>query len=734
MPAVDSGYTWLARTTGERARVLDMSKRLLPAQLVTIGAALVFSLVLIPTAGPSLAIALLGLSAIFLYSRRRLRRAVAPELWIASTLLLAELLLGAGILAGHGSQRILLLVLLGGPLLMAACLLPARATAAATVFTIAWLVGLAFLVDADAVVARPPLVTYPIATLLGCVLMASAARGADVASRAAAALDPLTGLLNRAALVERAAELAHQAELAKAPAALILVDLDRFKQVNDRYGHSKGDEVLAGAATRLREALGAAGTLYRFGGEELVALLPEHRLSEAKAVAERMRHALMREPVAGVPLTASFGVTVHDPNTSFDLEALLCEADRALYAAKANGRNRVEARGPEVEEHHQPKERRRPQRLTVVEGEQPVAARRPLRLSVVAANERSWLARDQAERAHMLDLIARIREVRLLAYGTALAAILVAGPYFGFLPAIPPLLSAVVMGVVIEVAIRRARRPELPIAGAVLFSLVVNAQSFLLAEHRPYVALSLLVVLVCAWAPMFPWRAVVLGTLVEAGLIVEAALWIGGTNALANPYPLGVPLTVLVGVAAISAAVGRSSVAHRGVAVVDRLTGMLNREALQAKVAALSHELSFAPAPLSLIVVDIDHFKEVNDRYGHSRGDIVLREVAYRIRRALRAFDAAYRYGGEEFLVVLNGVGARDAVEVAERLREAVAAEPIDGLPLTISCGVAAYRPPKPFDYEALFELADRRLYLAKRSGRNRVCGTDQAELLAQAA
>ena len=729
-----SGYTWLCRSAEERARLLDMSRRLLPAQLLTIGAAFAFSLALIPTAGPALALSLVGVAAAFLYSRRRMRKASAPELWVLFSLLCAELLLAVGIAAGEGRERILLLVVLAGPPLMAACIWPSRASAAATALTAAVIVAVGFAVDAHAVLARPPLLTYPIATMVGCVLVVAAARGADVASRAAAAVDPLTGLLNRAALLDRAAELAHQAQLAAAPAALVLIDLDHFKAVNDRHGHTTGDEVLAGCAARLREALGNDGSLFRFGGEELVALLPDHGLAEARAVAERLRQALAREPVAGVHVTASFGVVAHNPTRAFNLAALLGEADRALYAAKAGGRNRVETRGAELRERSRREERRRSHRLTIVEaGSEP--ARRPLRLSVVAASERSWLARDQAERTHMLDLLGRIKEVRLLAYGTALVAILIAGPYYGFLPALPPLVSAVVMGVAIELAIRRSRRPELPIAGAVLFSQVVNAQAFLLTEQRPYFAIPLLAVLICAWAPMFPWRAVLLATAIEAGLMIECAVWLGGASAFASPYPLGVPLTALVGIAALAAAVGRSSVAHRGAAVVDRLTGMLNRNALQAKVAALSHELAFSPAPVSMIVVDIDRFKEVNDRFGHSRGDLVLREVAYRLRRALRAFDAAFRYGGEEFLVILTHVAPREAAEVGERLRTAVASQPVEGIPVTVSCGVAGCTPPDPFDFEALFEAADRRLYAAKRSGRNRVCWQDhQPTAFAQAA
>ena len=127
-------------------------------------------------------------------------------------------------------------------------------------------------------------------------------------------------------------------------------------------------------------------------------------------------------------------------------------------------------------------------------------------------------------------------------------------------------------------------------------------------------------------------------------------------------------------------------------------------------------------APIGLIVIDIDHFKRVNDTVGHATGDAVLRDVAYIIRKDLRAFELAYRLGGEEFLVLLPGADADQSMELAVRLRDAVAATRFtDGLAITISCGVGASAAGDPFDYEALFGTADAAMYEAKREGRNRV-------------
>lgn len=124
-----------------------------------------------------------------------------------------------------------------------------------------------------------------------------------------------------------------------------------------------------------------------------------------------------------------------------------------------------------------------------------------------------------------------------------------------------------------------------------------------------------------------------------------------------------------------------------------------------------------------MIVGDIDRFKSVNDTHGHATGDAVLSELAYIIRSQLRAFDPAYRIGGEEFVTLLLGERAGDALALAERIRAAVCAQPIAGLPITISFGVAASGDGEPFRWNDAFQSADRALYEAKRTGRNRVCG-----------
>ena len=122
--------------------------------------------------------------------------------------------------------------------------------------------------------------------------------------------------------------------------------------------------------------------------------------------------------------------------------------------------------------------------------------------------------------------------------------------------------------------------------------------------------------------------------------------------------------------------------------------------------------------PLSVVVLDLDHFKSINDVYGHAEGDKVLKEVAARLRAAVRAGDTVARLGGEEFALILPGVDGDGAAEAAERARAAIAAVQVSSAALTGSAGVAAF-PEDAHDAARLLELADGALYLAKRSGRD---------------
>lgn len=164
--------------------------------------------------------------------------------------------------------------------------------------------------------------------------------------------------------------------------------------------------------------------------------------------------------------------------------------------------------------------------------------------------------------------------------------------------------------------------------------------------------------------------------------------------------------------------------ALRKAATTDLLTGIANRRCLLDQTTAILSHATREPRPLSLLLIDIDHFKSINDTYGHAVGDEAIVAVTKACQSRLRNIDLFGRWGGEEFLVLLDGSNAEGAWRVAEDLRAAVEAVrlPNFSCSLTISIGIATAangHDPKAFD--RMLSAADRELYRAKKDGRNRV-------------
>ncbi len=164
-------------------------------------------------------------------------------------------------------------------------------------------------------------------------------------------------------------------------------------------------------------------------------------------------------------------------------------------------------------------------------------------------------------------------------------------------------------------------------------------------------------------------------------------------------------------------------------AVRDPLTNVFNREHFEERMKV---EVSYAKrhkTDVALVMFDVDHFKNVNDTYGHQAGDAVLIKIAELASAGLRTEDVVARYGGEEFAVILRGIDLEGAVRVGERLRVRVAAKPIEGsghqVAVTVSCGCAVLTECPEQSVTALVAIADRRLYAAKRGGRNQVVSID---------
>jgi diguanylate cyclase (GGDEF)-like protein len=166
--------------------------------------------------------------------------------------------------------------------------------------------------------------------------------------------------------------------------------------------------------------------------------------------------------------------------------------------------------------------------------------------------------------------------------------------------------------------------------------------------------------------------------------------------------------------------------------VRDPLTGLFNRRYLEETLDREQYRAQRSQTPLSLLMIDVDHFKHFNDTHGHQSGDHLLKMLGGQLRRGVRGEDVACRYGGEEFVVVLPGAAHGDAVKRAESLCHDIAH--LEGKvgghtlgPVTASIGVATF-PRDGENWVAVLEVADRRLYRAKEAGRDCVVGADPPE------
>ncbi len=224
------------------------------------------------------------------------------------------------------------------------------------------------------------------------------------------------------------------------------------------------------------------------------------------------------------------------------------------------------------------------------------------------------------------------------------------------------------------------------------------------------------------------WLAVLTALLrVPAPALIDmAALGLALLLALLCFYLHGIGARVVEGIrlqlanAALAAQLGEALAAMAEQAATDALTGMPNRRSLDQTLAAQLSMAERESRPFAVLMLDLDHFKAVNDTHGHAVGDAVLRAFAQRVQAQLRRSDVCSRYGGEEFAVVLAGTSAELALDTAERLRLAIAGAPlVPGVAVTVSIGVASWR--KGDDAAGLLARADAALYAAKRAGRDRV-------------
>jgi diguanylate cyclase (GGDEF)-like protein len=328
----------------------------------------------------------------------------------------------------------------------------------------------------------------------------------------------------------------------------------------------------------------------------------------------------------------------------------------------------------------------------------------------------------------------RLKPVRAVAMGVLALALVAGAPWVGWWTLLPLVFAAGLFAVA-DRMLRRTERPEYILFAAWAGSEITIAAAVALTGGPEVATLSWIAIPVVTLSARFSLRGVTVGVAISIACLFAVAFGTDASAVIDQPPLVIAPLALILATAALSTALMRSDVEHRGEAVIDPLTGMLNRNALANRVSELAQQSEITGERVGLIVGDLDHFKRINDSHGHAAGDAVLTDIAYMLRKQLRAFDLAYRIGGEEFLVLVPGSDLEESKRLAELLRRTVAACSFgDGARLTMSLGVSTSRPGEPFDYERVFASADEALYEAKSLGRNRVCAAEVGERPASSA
>jgi diguanylate cyclase (GGDEF)-like protein len=337
----------------------------------------------------------------------------------------------------------------------------------------------------------------------------------------------------------------------------------------------------------------------------------------------------------------------------------------------------------------------------------------------VSVSRSPWLCPTELDRSRVVDASERVSTIRRVGSGAVGAALVISAPWLGWWTLILFTLS-VLNFVNVDRRLRTSAHPERVSAYAILITMLLIGIGVALSGGSRSPILPWMVLPAGMVAARFRPQVVIAALLLTVAMILVTTIGIHPRWAIEDPVPLIATLALLAVVVSIVWALQAAELHHRDEAILDPLTGLLNRHALVPRFLEISHQARLTGQPVCLVLCDVDGFKAVNDEYGHDRGDAVLRDIAYELRKRLRSFELVYRLGGEEFLTVLPGIGLQAGHEVAERLREAVEqARPTD-IPITISLGVSAARGAQ-VDYDTLFKAADQALYEAKGAGRNRV-------------
>jgi diguanylate cyclase (GGDEF)-like protein len=331
----------------------------------------------------------------------------------------------------------------------------------------------------------------------------------------------------------------------------------------------------------------------------------------------------------------------------------------------------------------------------------------------------TWLCPTELDRARLLDNSTRIRRARTISAVAIGGTLILLAPKYGWWTVA---LFAVVATNLVTLDWRCARspRPQLHIAASIVLIQAILAIMAVGSGGPDSLMLPWIVLPTAFSAARFRGTVVVADVAVGIALMLGATVGVDAGELARHPEGVLVTAVLMISITAIVFVLSAAEVEQRGEAVLDHLTGLLNRTSLQRRFEELAEQAALTSEPISLVVLDLDGFKAINDEQGHARGDAVLRDVAYQVRKQLRSFELVYRLGGEEFLVVLPGTTLNEATDVAERLRSTLEQALPGGLSVTASFGVAGTIG-AGVRFDELFAEADAALYRAKDRGRNRV-------------
>jgi diguanylate cyclase (GGDEF)-like protein len=339
-----------------------------------------------------------------------------------------------------------------------------------------------------------------------------------------------------------------------------------------------------------------------------------------------------------------------------------------------------------------------------------------------------WLCPSELDRSRMVDSSPRMQRARLITAGAIAAALVYLAPQYGwwtlalFAVALANLLT-------LDRRVASSAVPELHVAASLVLTEGILAAAVGLSGGPSSLALPWLVLPAAFSAIRFRGSVLFVFVGLTVAMMLTATAGVDLTGFLHDPAPVVIAAVLMVGVAACVSTLSAAETEQREGAGLDPLTGLLNRTSLRLRFDELVEQASLFGEPVSVIALDVDHLRAINDEHGHARGDAVLREVAYLLRRRLRSFELVYRIGGEELLVLLPGTSLLDAAGVAERLRRAIVTVRPGGLDVTASFGVA--EADQDASLTETLAAADGALLAAKAAGRDcvRVAGAAAAAL-----